>query len=104
MWNKKWLTHSLLIAEQCAESDEDSDCVNANQQCGQIEGIYAQSGYSFYDIRQQGDDTPHPFVDELNKASVIKELGARGHFSMCSDSVVCIEGRYTRYLWISNTS
>ncbi|CDS06098.1 Putative Prepro-carboxypeptidase Z [Lichtheimia ramosa] len=74
-------------AEQCAESDEDSDCVNANQQCGQIEGIYAQSGYSFYDIRQQGDDTPHPFVDELNKASVIKELGARGHFSMCSDSV-----------------
>lgn len=94
MWNKKWLTHSLLIAEQCAESDEDSDCVNANQQCGQIEGIYAQSGYSFYDIRQQGDDTPHPFVDELNKASVIKELGARGHFSMCSDSVVCIRGRY----------
>ncbi|CDH58681.1 carboxypeptidase s1 [Lichtheimia corymbifera JMRC:FSU:9682] len=74
-------------AEQCNESDEDSDCVNANQQCGQIEGIYAQSGHSFYDIRQEGDDVPHPFVDELNKDSVIKELGARGHFSMCSDSV-----------------
>lgn len=64
-------------------------CYNAGQQCNDIENVYASSGLSFYDIRQQ---FPPPFPSEayleyISTSQVMQSLGVQVNFTEQSTPV-----------------
>lgn len=63
----------------------------ASDFCGNnVEGPYAESQRSAYDIRPGAVDPPNSYIDFLNKPETRQEIGAKTTFKECPTAPVSI--------------
>ncbi|CAG8486856.1 9072_t:CDS:10 [Ambispora leptoticha] len=88
---------SILCSDTYANfaCDNVSACYKSQQNCGEIDDQWCaillsfyefSSGRSVYDIKDD-NDPPTDFVNYLNQPDVIKQIGAKKNFEMCSNRV-----------------
>ncbi|CAO3598108.1 unnamed protein product [Absidia cylindrospora] len=74
------------LVKKCYKSGDTDDCSNADDFCGQnIEGVYENSGKSYYDVRTS-EAIPSTYIKFLNSESTKKLIGATQSYQECSNS------------------
>ncbi|KAI8062262.1 carboxypeptidase S1, CPD-S1 [Gongronella butleri] len=72
--------------QQCYDSGDDQDCVNADNFCSQnVEGVYDNSGKSYYDVRTSAE-IPSTYEKFLTLQSTMTAIGAKSKYSECSNT------------------
>ncbi|KAG1631373.1 hypothetical protein G6F44_011043 [Rhizopus delemar] len=86
---KAYVTCSSLV-KKCYEKDNALSCVRADNYCtNNIDGVFALSKRSYYDVRKAEDvvEPPQDFINLLNQPDMKRKIGAADMvFEECADA------------------